>query len=356
MVSASRNIHRFLALITVVTALTWALGLLDIQFSVKQDMAFANGFPGETAQWQPAGDWSNVDINEQAISVFRHSDKRSFAKRTFQLPDTFDHSSDKLRINGTVETLPRELESDDVRGAAYMIWLQDEAGEVVRYLTVQELTGSKEVYDAERIVSVPEEVSGFALVLNSRDANHGFSLTDASVQIISTTPHYLISSAVLVLVWLIILLICFKWFHEHASWPVFTTACLLIIGIIVGVMLPESMTLGFIDPLLASVAEQLPALDFQSLKSTYKIGHFVFFLLISLLLAFNANAWSLKPLLLLYLLILLAIASEGMQLHLFNRTTRLSDLGIDGAGILVGWLIGTLMAKAGDNSTPKNPG
>ncbi len=343
MMTDSRKIHLFIASMVVVTLLTWTLGLLDIKYSLDSRFSFKDGFPGDTTLWHPAGDWANVDISDEAVSILRNTEGRSYAKRRFILPDITDPASKKLRIHGTLETLDRGADNGDERGAAYMVWLEDDDGEVLKYLTIQELTGSQDAYEAERVISLPDSVKAFTLVLNSRDSADSFSLTDASAELISTTLLYRISSYFLVICWIAIFLASGKWLYQNASRGLFVTGSLLVAGIVIGVMLPENMTIGIVNPVFDAIASRIPSFDLDAAQSTYKVGHFVFFFFIALVLALNVRSLPLKPSLLVVLLLLLAVASEGMQLHLFNRTTRLSDLGIDTAGIMLGWLTAFLI-------------
>lgn len=332
-------------MLVVVTVLTWTLGLLDVKYHLDGDLAFQNGFPGDTSQWQPAGDWSNVVIDDLAIAVTRKTNNRSHVKRTFAFPDNADLSSNKLRIRGTVQTQDFEeiVPDNDGRGAAYMVWLEDADGEVLRYLTIHNLTGEQALYQAERIVSIPENATAFTLVLNSRDSVNNFSLTNASAELISVTPIYKAGIILLAIAWLLVFALSAKWIFKYGSRSLFVTSTLLIIGIIAGVMLPESATDSVITPIFDAISNIIPAFDQGAEQSTYKVGHFLFFFLISMVLSLNAKTLHLNAAMLLILLFLLAIASEGMQLHLFNRTTRIFDLWIDGAGILLGWLVATVI-------------
>ncbi len=345
MTRASRKFHAFIVLMAVVTAMTWALGLLDVKYKVESTAAFPNGFPGDTSLWQPAGDWSNVDIDDTQITVRRDTVNRSYAKRTFDLQEEEGRSDFKLRIRGTIKTAEHVIDPADERGAAFMIWLEDDQGEVFRYLTVQEMKGAHDTYQAERIISIPDSVRSFTLVLNSRDSTSSFSLVDASVEMLSVTPLYRLGSALLLCSWLILFAISAKWLVQHASPSLSMTAGFLVVCIIIGVMLPESATNGVVDPLFDAIAGKFPAFANFDAKSLYKVGHFLFFCLITLVLIRNARSLSISKTTLIVLLLLLAVASEGMQLHLFNRTTRLSDLGIDAGGILLGWFLVTTFKR-----------
>lgn len=339
MASPLRNIHAFILLLIAVTAMTWALGLLDLKYDSKATISFADGFPGDTSLWERAGDWSNIDIDAERITVRRDTDNRSYAKRTFPLTQEQRDSSYQLRIRGTIETLQHGQASGNGRGAAYMIWLEDGDGEVVRYLTIQDLPGNSETYHAERIVSIPENVQAFTLVLNSRDSRNVFSLVDASVDLVSINLHYQILGMLLLGFWLLLLFLCASWLYRHGSKVLFATTLVLIIAIVIGVMLPESASSQYVAPLFDRINNLFPTVGYDLPKITYKVGHFLFFFLIAFVLMLNSESLPISRLLILFLLLLLAIASEGMQLHLFNRTTRLFDVGVDLTGIVLAWLI-----------------
>lgn len=345
MITASRKIHLFIALMAVVTAMTWATGLLDFKYKVESNVAFQNGFPGDISLWERAGDWSNVDIGDTLITVRRDTEEQSYATRRFELPELESRSDYKLRVRGTIKTANYVKDPAGKQGAAFMIWLENDQGEFFRYLTVQEMKGAHDTYQAEKIISIPDAVRSFTLVLNSKESSSSYSLADASVEMISVTPLYRFASTLLICSWLLLFVICAKWLVKNASPVLSTTAAVLVVSIVIGVMLPESALDNIVDPVFGALASKFPAFTQLDAKALYKIGHFLFFCVTSFVLMRNARTLPIKHTMLILLLLLLAVASEGMQLHLFNRTTRLSDLGIDASGILLGWLLASAFKK-----------
>ena len=101
-----------------------------------------------------------------------------------------------------------------------------------------------------------------------------------------------------------------------------------------GVMLPESAS-GFIGRFLEALASRVPLLEELALVELFKAGHFFVFFALGLMTYRFRGRLGLSRMRVTGLLVLLAFASEGAQLYLDNRTPRLTDLLVDGAGILL---------------------
>ena len=171
----------------VLTAITWMIGLLDLQFNEGETIGFGSGFPGTLSEWAPSGDKENILLQDNAVFIQRNSPKESYALRTFPLPAPAELDHQKLRVRGILQTLTPASESPDDKVAAYMIWFQDENRETIQYTTVQALTGDDVVYSAERVVSVPDGARYYVIALINRESDGAFALTNASVTLVSTS-------------------------------------------------------------------------------------------------------------------------------------------------------------------------
>ena len=341
-----RNINVFILVLAACTLATWALGASNVKYKPEFRFAFENGFPGDISQWQPAGDWSNVNIGENRITVFRQSDNRSYAKRRFVLPQYPARADHLLLVRGVVQTNKKVANPKDVRGAAYQVWLEDADGEVIRYATIGGLTGEQESYQVGRIVNITDNVSAITLVMNTRDSKSSFSLIDASAEIVSVTLVYKMLATVLVIIWLLLAAVAVRWLLIHAPPRIALLASLLGGGIIVGVMLPETVAIPFVEPVYQQLAKWLPLSSTTgSGEFVYKIGHFMFFFLTTLVLMLKADSLPIKRKQIVCIMVLIAIASEGMQLHLLNRSTQLFDIGVDTSGTLLAWFISRMFSS-----------
>jgi VanZ family protein len=341
MTDSSSSAKAFLAVMVVLTAVTWAVGLLDIQYKAVATLAFENGFPGELSDWKPAGDPENITVSANSVRIDRNTDKQSYAMRVFPLPPAQDLAGRHLRVRGTLKTLSRATPIDPKRVAAYMIWFQDENQETIQYLTVQALTGDFPDYRAERIVSVPDNARFFVTALINRDSNGAFELTDADVTLVSTTVLYSLISPAVFAGWLTLLLVAMFWMIRSGSKKLGLSVSALLLLTFVGVLLPESITTLYLLPAYTKLSSILALENTEPMGHLFKVGHFVFFFVLSNVLVLNRQTLRLSASLILSFMLVFALATEGLQLHLFDRSTRLSDIGIDLAGILSGWLIAT---------------
>lgn len=337
------NVGGFILLVGAVTIMTWVLGLIDFKYKDHSTIAFADEFPGDLSAWERSGDWSNIEFNEHDITITRKTANTSFARATFPIDQSLDRSSHKLRVSGTVIVTPPVEGVFDDKGGSYMIWLYNSNNEVVRYLNIQEFNESKPTYDSSRIVNIPPEITSFKLVLNSRETTSELSLTEAKAEIITINNHYTIATYFILLLWFIVGAICFKWLIKRATWPLFISAGVLLVIIVIGVILPDALRTQYVDPIILKFASTASFTENQTLKIIYKTGHFLFFFLASFTLFIKSNTLSVHRNSLTILLVLFAIASEGMQLHLLDRNTRLFDLTIDISGILLAWILSSLV-------------
>ena len=348
----SGRFNVFILALLACTIATWALGLIDFKYQQEADIAFVNGFPGDPELWQPAGDWSSVAIDDEKITIFRQSEEKSYAKRRYELPDNLQPSEHTLRVTGAARTNEVVDNPADKEGASFMVWLEDAKGEFIEYLTVFSMSGHRDSYQGERIVNLPKEVSAFTLVLNSRDSADSFSLVDGSADLVSITPNYMASVALLFMGWFILAALIAQWLLKHAPLKTTLLAGLLLAGILIGVMMPETRTIPIIDPLFQAIAAQLNMTGMDSGTFIYKTGHFMFFFFTSLVLMLKSDVLPANRLQLACIMILLAVATEGMQLHLPNRTTQLFDIGVDTSGVLLALAVsGFVLARRGETTT-----
>lgn len=333
----------FLMAMIIMTAITWGVGLLDIQYKSEGSLAFDDGFPGALSDWTPAGDPLNITLSEAAVRIERNSPERSYAMRTFPLPPAEELNSRYLRVRGQIATLTQATPIEPERVAAFMIWFQDEANEPINYLTVQALTGDFPKYRAERIVNVPDEARYFVTTLINRESDGAFELTDASVELVSTSTVYRLISPLIYSTWAVMLIIAMLWLVHNGSWAIGVTVTALLALTLVGVLLPESVTTAHILPAYQKLASALSFQHTEPLGVAYKIGHFIFFFALSLILMLNRHSLGLSAFAILAFMIVFALATEGLQLHLFSRSTRLLDIGIDLAGVILGWIIASAL-------------
>jgi len=333
----------FLGALILLTAFTWALGLLDIQYKSVSTLGFTDGFPGAISDWRADGDPGNIILAENSVQIERNTPNRSYAKRTYELPAAQELAGHQIRVRGEITTVKRATPIEKKNVAAFMIWFLDENRETFSYLTVQELTGDFNHYRSERIVSVPDNARYYSATLINRDSDGAFKLTNASVDLVTTSMAYQIISPIMMILWFICVLTTVIWIARHGSRTLSATMAALLVLTLLGIVIPDSVNTQFILPAYKNLASRFSMEGYTALVVFYKLGHFLFFFTVALCMFLNRQRLRISALMIFAYMAVFAIATEGLQLHLFSRSTRLSDMGIDLGGVLLAWLISTVI-------------
>ena len=350
----SNSVRIFLLALIALTGITWAVGLMDIQYKSETTLAFENGFPGDTAQWKLAGDPDNLTLSPQSVKMARVSGNRSYAMREFPLPDAEELVDRHLRVRGVITTVKQASRTRIEDVAAYMIWFQDKDDETIQYTTVQTLTGDFPEYRAERIVSIPKEARAFITVLINRDSDGSFELTDANVTVVEKTLLYKLISPSVFILWIFLVLLAVIWLIMKGGYKIGIAVGVFLTLTLIGILIPDSVTNNYIFPAYKKFAQILSLGHSEPLGVYYKIGHFLFFFAVTLTLVINRQRLQLSIGLTVLLMLIFAIATEGLQLHLYNRSTRLSDIGIDVSGIVLAVFVGLLLQVSTAKTTHTN--
>jgi len=339
------------------TLITWVTSQNITQFKQHGPVAFQDGFPGDLDQWSRRGGWENILFDPDSIKVNRDVDKASYAFRTFALSPSDNRAREKLQVTGKVDTLSKKPASDTSDGGAFMLWLQDDSDKVVKYLNIGKLDGLSDNYELSRIVNLTDNITRFSLVLTNKQTSAEFALVNASVSLLTEQPTFLKIRAVIFLAWTLMLLVALYYLFTHASGSMFA----LILGVvsltIVGVLMPETISSGTVKPIYASLQNLTGLTGDRVLEYAYKIGHFVFFFLSTLILLLYRRKLRLPAWEVFFLMIIFAIATEGLQLYLSDRSTRFSDLLIDFSAIIAGAMLATviLALRAVPSNKPEPP-
>ena len=350
--------QHFMAVMIVLTVITWIVGLLDLHFKEGETIGFVSGFPGTLSEWAPSGDKANILLQDNAVFIQRNSPEESYALRTFPLPTPAELGNQKLRVQGILQTLTPASELPDDEVAAFMIWFKDENRETIKYTTIQALTGDDAIYTAERVVSVPDDARYYVIALINRQSDGDFALTDASVTLVSSSLAYIISTTLIFAMWAVTIITAIVWLLRRSTRQLGIVTGVLIVLTIVGIVLPESVSNLQALPLYRRLTSTLSFGDTDPLVLIYKTGHFLFFFGVSLCLMLGSRALRLSLTMIIGFMVVFAIATEGLQLFLFNRSTRLFDMSVDIAGVLLAFIVASIILAIRNHgiSTDTSPG
>ena len=334
----------FVLVLLLLTIATWAIGLLDSKYNVIAELAFSDGFPGNAENWQMRGVLDNVELQADGVQISRQAPGRSYAKSKFELPATVAEQH-RLRVRGEIKTIVAD--TDPVRDhlSALMVWFLDDVDEPFLYRNVVKLTGKAEVVEAERIVEIPSTAQHFMLAMVTSDGDGTFLLQNLSADVIEVSFVYKTVSTALIVCWALFSLMLLAWLIKSVSISLILPIVILCSLIVVGVLIPESVTYRYVLPLFDKLSNVTQLHIDNPVEILFKLGHFLFFLLMSLFVYLNLNVLKLRPTIAFIILFLFALATEGLQLHLFDRTTRWSDILIDASGILLGLILAFVITR-----------
>ena len=249
-----------------------------------------------------------------------------------------------VRARARIRTLappgaPLEDPRDDARVMLFLLGPERDA-DPVAYRNVVRTGGTEPVKEDALLTAMPATVDAFDIVFMNRFSDGAFRLVDADVRGVHTTPAYLGLAATLVVGW--------AGFAAATAWvlvrrggaPAALVLAVPLAGILVGVTLPETVDLSALRGGFASAVASVAFLEDLDFGILYKLGHFGFFLVAAALASALRHRFGTHALATAGALGLLALATEGLQLHLHDRTERASDLLIDGAGIALGTWFG----------------
>lgn len=338
------SIRRWLFLYGVfaATVITWVVSQNITQYEQNGPVAFQNGFPGDLEQWSRKGGWENILFEQDGIKLHRNVDKASYAVRTFALAPSNNRIHQKLDVSALIKTTTKKPSTDTSNGAAVTVWLQDDSDKVVKYVLVGRLNGLWNQYEVARVIDLTENITRFSFVFYNKQSSAEFALVDASVSLVTEVPAYRNARIAIFFLWSIFLLIALYYLFTHASKTMFGVITAVIVLTFAGVLLPETIRSGAVKPVYDTLHNLIGLADDPNnlgLKYAYKIGHFVFFFLSTLILLLYRKPLELLAWEIFLLVTLFAIATEGLQLYLLDRSTSIFDLIIDFSAIVIGAIL-----------------
>jgi len=345
----------YLCAFCAATLITWVASQNITQFKYLGPAAFQGGFPGDLDQWARRGGWENIIFEQDSVSVNRTVDKSSYAFRTFTLPPSANRANEKLLINGSINTITKKPPSDASDGGALMVWLQDDSDKVVKYMNIGKLDGHSDNYDVSRIVNLSNNLTRFSLVLTNKQTSAEFALTDASIMLITEQPEFVKIRMAVFLAWSVMLLIALYYLFIHSSKKMFAVIASVISLTIVGILMPENVASGTVKPVYTALQNLTGLTGDTLLEYAYKVGHFIFFFLSSFILLLYRKQLKMPAWEIYVLVVLFAIATEGLQLYLSDRSTRISDLLIDCSAIAIGAMLATIVTSLKPSTADNTP-
>ena len=346
-VLASRGVQLYFFLLVVTTVFTWATGLLDNHYEpLPVPAGYGEIFPGDKQSWQLVGQSDLLSPETDTFQISPDTGNQTRAEYQIDLPEMISPDYQHVRVRSVVKTLERPSSSSLKTDAGLIVRLRDADGDVTSTAWVSQLTGEFNIHKAEKLIALNKTATSVQLVFSNRASDGRFELENATLDIVRVSPVYeLFIFPALVILWGASLLTGGYYLATRMGRTrtmFLGGALLMLVG---GVILPTSVRELIVTPVFSLLkATGLPGSG-SPLLYFYKIGHFTMFFVVSLVLFQNKMRLLFSRVDLCAVMLILAIATEGAQLHLFFRTTQLLDMAIDMAGVLLALLVHYILRK-----------
>ncbi|MFK7857900.1 MAG: VanZ family protein [Granulosicoccus sp.] len=335
-----RSFVLFCIFLLMTTLLTWAIGLLDNRYIALEHEGFGEVFPAQIDSWTRVGESSMTRSAVTTIDVYPETGTDSGATFVMALPDSLGADYNLIRVRSIVYTMARPSNPDLKTDAGVLLRLLDRNDDIFQHSWVSRLTGDFDTHRDEYLTVIDPKTESIKIRFSNRKSDGSFSLEKVDVDIVKISPFYrFFFLPALVLMWAALLLVSAIYVIRKSG----RRKTLMLVGVvsfmILGILLPNSLRDSIVHP----VFDQLKALGLAgnsvALVHYYKAGHFLVFFLISLILFYTAKQLRISKTDLFGVLCVVAIATEGAQLHLFFRSTQPIDIFIDTAGIALALLV-----------------
>lgn len=322
----------------ILTALVWASGLFIPSYNVESTILFESEFPGDAADWQ-AELPELISITSTAVAIRAYASSRH--KLTYVCPELGEQTHKTFRITADISLLEQGV--TNASSSVLGFWFVDNEGVIVRYHNVGIMPGRYEQIAAAKTVEWPEGATGCVFGLIANAGGPSISITSGRVE--TVIPNLAYQIAILFIALLFLLYACFLIYLalQKLTFRQLILPVMLMALLVLGVTMTGPLLVKYIHPLffgvlsilgigVADVTGNRTAFDW-----VFKFGHVLVFMLLALCFFAVQRRIRAAQTWILSMLLLIAIASEGLQLHVPDRGASTIDVLINCVGIALAW-------------------
>jgi len=337
----SRSNPRFLYFLILITAVVWVSGTLISPYKVHNKFMFATGFPGAVDTWIPeAPDYSLVTDTAAQL--------RAHPSITIKLVKDCPSGSERLTASEyKVSATGTLIETGSIPNSTAVVgfWFLGNDNSIVEYHNIHIQPGRYDTFSSHKVVSWPTAAVACVFGLISNVGGPTISVTDGSVDAVSANPVYKSALVAMGLLVLIFVLDVLYFAVRKLSVLQFLLPLVLVVSLVVGIALNGPLLVKYIHPILNWGMVLLSSMvggvgeNRMALAWIFKLGHGVLFFIISLCFFSIRMVLHTNHRIMLLSLLVLAVASEGLQLHINDRGASFIDILFDWAGVLAAWAL-----------------
>ena len=352
---------RYLLLLVLATVALWASASFSIQWQLRGDPVFPDGFLQPVEAWQdprtPINDGAQTSIPQRSSQVdsvgviIEPGTESAFRLgRTLAWPA----SARYVRFDARVRTLqppphrkPRDAEDPATRRSLVLLRFFDATGERTGQRGLMQLEGETPNHSSTAVYHVPLNTEQIRVEVVGRGYGGQYRLEHAALQALAPNPARWLARLIVTMAWCALMVVAARWTRQRVG----TRGLLMLVlagsVIVWGVSLNERLGHSALDALLNGPLWQTLGLPDLHRWMLFKIGHALAFALTTFiaLILFCNDRKGISVAFVMANVAVIAVASEALQRHLLDRSAEPGDVVIDMLGASLALLTWTVLVR-----------
>jgi len=355
-----KTVQQALLIYSVLALCIFASGSADFQYFPVKDLTTNDWFPGPTSSWQARGPIENVIVGTDYIEMDSNRNDVAGVRKTINLPNThIDKILVQVIISGRTLHHERVINPQDKNALGHpedvekpnliVLQMHDTNGIRLKTAWIGQVSGHAEPFTFYRILSLPANTRQLKLGILLRASNTKFFVESAKVNLVKRR-----NISIIISVFLVIALITISGFYLYrlvnvVGYKIILLWSCLLSGSLISLIIPVKSLLDSFESLVTKVFSQRIT-ETILMNALSPFAHVFIFVLLSCICFTQCMKASIPCIYPLAFLLLIALATEGLQLHLLNRSASLADIFYNGLGIGIALIFSLLFSSAASRS------
>jgi len=331
--------YGLLALLCLGTAAVWISGFERIRFDMANAVIMYDNSQKSSSCWISSGEIRNIDAVGGSITVKRLHPGKSYAHCDISLDGITKNMALKFASNLVLHTSIPQL---DTQSAKVFIGFLDRQKKILRYRTARVIDEKSSGFAENTPLPIEPGSHYVRIAVHQQENINHFTLNQFSLQGLPPNKFYLLIVGMVIAIWLAALILATRCLAQVTSLIVLLAGVLLFMPFVLAFTVSAETLVSLFQA--AQQPGDNPQAVPQRLRSiVFNTGHFIVFFVLAFILTRSARKLDIAPLHIVAILLCLALASEGLQLHFPDRDPNITDLFIDIGGLLFGFMVSQLI-------------
>ena len=335
----------FTLLLSVVTI--YSLNTVDRFYVEKDQLLEDNQFLYGGTHWE-GGDSNAISFQGNRLTITNLPGASRKVSQKVNIHSTAFH---RFEFDAAVKDVV-PTGDEEWHGGSIVVIYYDHNGDRVGARMFENLQGSKPLQSYSETFLVRDELSSVDIAFRLYSSGGELTFANPVMSRLQEVPFYKNMKISLVVAWVVLAAIVAVVIFRAASIYQLAVVAALALCAVVGALLPEAIITGLNEKLVTMMPVSIIESSRSLLNRAFgegvvlpggvvsKIGHFLVFAGLGIL---AGCAWrKLGVLFAISSIAVFALVTEVLQMMVEGRTTRMTDLVVDGTGAITGFLIGVI--------------